>query len=92
MKYEIKFTSQFKKDIKKAQKQNKDLNKLFEVVELLAKGEKLHPKHRDHALSGNYKDIRDYHIESDWLLLYTYNKKTMILSLIRVGSHSELFD
>mgnify|MGYP000915140879 CR=1 FL=1 len=38
MKYEVKFTNQFKKDIKLAKKQNKDLNKLFDVVNILAEG------------------------------------------------------
>ncbi len=31
MKYDIQFTNQFKKDLKLAKKQNKDLDKLFEV-------------------------------------------------------------
>ena len=38
MKYEIKFTSKFKKDVKIAKKQNKNIEKLFEVIELLADG------------------------------------------------------
>ncbi|OQC10644.1 MAG: hypothetical protein BWX74_00565 [Tenericutes bacterium ADurb.Bin087] len=41
MKYKVKFTKQFKKDVKLAKKQNKNLDKLYEVVELLAKGENL---------------------------------------------------
>ena len=50
MKYEVKFTTQFKKDLKLAKKQNKDIEKLFEVVELLANGEKLDFKYKDHDL------------------------------------------
>lgn len=38
MKYEVKFTNQFKKDLKLAKKQNKNLDKLFEVVNILAPG------------------------------------------------------
>ena len=34
MKYEVKFTTQFKKDRKLAKKQNKDIEKLVAVVEL----------------------------------------------------------
>ena len=49
MKYEVKFTNQFKKDIKLAKKQNKDLNKLFDVVNILAEGGILEAKYRDHA-------------------------------------------
>ena len=36
MKYEVKFTNQFKKDLKLAKKQNKDLDKLYEVIGILA--------------------------------------------------------
>lgn len=50
MKYSIKFTSQFKKDLKLAKKQNRDLNKLFEIVDLLANENKLDYKYRDHEL------------------------------------------
>ena len=51
MKYEVKFTNQFKKDLKLAKKQNKDLDKLFEVVNILADGGSLDARYRDHALS-----------------------------------------
>ena len=52
MKYEIRFTGQFKKDLKLAKKQGKNLDKLFDVVERLANGETLEAKYRDHDLSG----------------------------------------
>ena len=54
MKYEVKFTNQFRKDLKLAKKQNKDLDKLFEVVNILADGGTLDARYRDHDLSGNY--------------------------------------
>ena len=91
MKYEVKFTTQFKKDLKLAKKQNKDIEKLFEVVELLANGEKLDFKYKDHDLSGNYKGTRECHIEPDWLLIYEYQNDVLVLMLYRLGSHSELF-
>lgn len=91
MKYEIIYTNQFKRDLKKAKKQNKNLDRLFEVVEKLANGEILEAKYRDHALIGNYKDSRECHIEPDWLLIYEIKNETIVLMLSRVGSHSELF-
>lgn len=45
MKYDVKFTSQFKKDLKLAKKQNKNINKLFDVIDLLANGKTLEPKY-----------------------------------------------
>jgi mRNA interferase YafQ len=35
MKYEVKFTTQFKKDLKLAKRQGKDTEKLFDVIEKL---------------------------------------------------------
>lgn len=91
MKYEILFTAKFKKDIKLAQKQGKNLDKLFTVVELLSNDEKLDVKCRDHELSGNYDGFRECHIEPDWLLIYRKNNDQVILYLLRTGSHSDLF-
>ena len=59
MRYEVRFTNQFKKDLKLAQKQGRDTDKLFEVIEKLANGEKLDAKYRDHDLTGNYKGCRE---------------------------------
>lgn len=87
----IQFTNQFKKDLKLAKKQGKDLDKLFEVINILANGEKLDTKFKDHDLSGNYKGTRECHIEPDWLLIYEIDNNALILMLYRLGTHSELF-
>lgn len=91
MKYEVRFTNQFKKDIKLAKKQGKDIEKLFGVIGILANGETLDEKYRDHDLSGNFKGCRECHIEPDWLLIYEVDNNVLVLVLNRVGSHSELF-
>lgn len=92
MKYEIERTPTFKKDFKLAQKQGLDLNKLKEIIILLANGEPLPPKNKDHQLKGNYKGHRECHIEPDWLLIYKIQDDMLILSLVRTGSHSKLFN
>lgn len=92
MKYEIERTPQFKKDYKLAEKQGLDLNKLKEVITLLANGEPLPPKNKDHQLKGNYKGHRECHIEPDWLLIYKVQDNMLILTLVRTGSHSKLFN
>ena len=65
MKYDVQFTNQFKKDLKLAKKQNKNLDKLFEVIDILANGGTLDAKYRDHDLTGNYKGTRECH-RSQW--------------------------
>lgn len=91
MKYDIQFTSRFKKDLNIAKKQGKDLDKLFSVVETLANGKVLEERYRDHGLTGIYRGTRECHIEPDWLLIYEVNDDKLILMLTRLGSHSELF-
>ena len=91
MKYEVKFTTQFKKDLKRAKKQHKNLDKLFEVVSILANGEKLEEAYRDHELTGDYAGTRECHIEPDWLLVYEIQQSGLVLMLYRAGSHSDLF-
>lgn len=90
--YEIKRTSQFKKDFKKAQKQGKNLERLANVVTLLSKGENLPEEYLDHPLLNYQSKFRECHIEPDFLLVYEIRKKYLILRLIRLGSHSELFN
>ncbi len=91
MKYDIQFTNQFKKDLKLAEKQNKNLNKPFEVIEILANGETLDARYKDHGLAGNYKGTHECHIEPDWLLIYEIRNNILVLMLYRLGTHSELF-
>ena len=91
MKYEVRFTTQFKKDLKLAKKQGKNIEKLFDVIERLANGEVLDEKYRDHDLTGNYKGCRECHVDPDWLLIYEIDNGILVLMLYRIGSHSELF-
>lgn len=92
MKYTLKPTTQFKRDLKKAQKQNKNLDLLNKVLQQLADGIPLPEKNRDHALTGNYAGCRECHIQPDWLLIYEIAEDTLFLCLTRTGSHSELFE
>ncbi len=91
MKYEVKYTNQFKKDLKLAKKQGKQLDKLFEIVTVLASGRELSDEYSDHSLKGKYLGTRECHIEPDWLLIYELIEDTLVLSLQRLGSHSDLF-
>ena len=89
--YEIKFTTKLKKDLKRLKRQGKDMDKFFQIVEKLSKGQPLAERNRDHALVGNYIGCRVCHIEPDWLLIYEVIHQTLVLVLTRTGSHSELF-
>jgi mRNA interferase YafQ len=88
--YQVRHTSQFKKDLKRLIKQGKDISKLQEVVDTLGEGKPLDARYVDHALSGSWRGFRDCHIEPDWILLYKLEKKILVLTLTRSGSHAEL--
>lgn len=93
-KYTIKGLTKFKKQLKKVVKQGKDINKPIDVLKVLANGEILDTKYKDHSLVDNkyYKNVRECHIEPDWLLVYKYNDEELILFMVETGSHSELFN
>ncbi|WP_336016540.1 type II toxin-antitoxin system YafQ family toxin [Fusobacterium polymorphum] len=90
-KYTVKMTNKFKKDYKIIEKQGKNIKKLVEVIEMLAKGKQLDSKYKDHSLIGNYKGYRECHIFPDWILIYKHEEDILVLILARTGSHSELF-
>ena len=93
-KYEVKYSNTFKKSLKKVTKQNKNLDKMFYVIEKLANKETLEPKYRNHNLIDDkyYKNCGECHIEPDWLLVYRYEENQLILLMINTGSHSEVFN
>ncbi len=91
-KYEIKHTTQFKKDYKLAKRRGLNLSLLKDVISKLANGESLDARYRDHALSGNWSRHRECHIQPDWLLIYRIEDGILVLTLSRTGTHSDLFD
>lgn len=91
MKLDIIASNRFRKDLKLAKKRGLPLAKLEAVVEMLANQVPLDAKYRDHALTGNYSEFRECHIEPDWLLIYRQETDALELFLFRTGSHSDLF-
>ena len=86
----IEYSGQFQKDVKKAQKLNKDMSKLKALMTLLINDALPLPQvYKDHPLQGNYKGYRDAHIEPDWLLIYKITDE--VLRFERTGTHSDLF-
>lgn len=59
------------------------------LVTALANDRALEPRHRDHALSGDWKDCRDCHVKPDLVLIYC-KPDAGTLRLVRLGSHAEL--
>lgn len=87
---ELRYTGQFKKDLKRFLNQPKKLKALNEVLDMLKKEVTLPKKFRQHALHGEYSGCMECHIEGDFLLIW-YDEETNTIALYRLGSHSELF-
>ena len=85
-------TGQFKRDFKREAKgphrQTLQVD-LTDIITALANDLPLTDKHRDHALTGEWKDHRDCHVKPDKVLIYR-KRGADVLQLVRIGSHSEL--
>ena len=81
--------TKYKKDIKRIQKRNKNIQKIEDVVERLEKGESLDRGYRPHCLKGSRGDLWECHLEGNWLLIWKYDGAT--IELTRTGTHSDLF-
>ena len=88
---EIKPTSRFKRDLKICMRRGYNLDALGDVVDALARSEELPEKNKDHALTGDYTGCRECHIAPDWLLIYKVSGDSLVLYLMRTGTHSDLF-
>ena len=94
IKYSVKYSKIFKRQLKIIIKQGKDINKLLGIVKKLANKERLELKYRDHYLYDNkvFSKCRECHIEPDWLLVYKYYDDTLELVLVATGSHSKVLN
>ena len=93
-KYDVVYSTKFKKGLKKILKQGKDINELKEVIDKLAIKEVLPPKYKNHKLLDDkyYNNCMECHIRPDWLLIYEYRDNELLLLLMDTGSHSDLFN
>ena len=87
----VRQTAQFKRDLKKARKQGKEMAAMDKAVSLLQNREPLPPKFKDHALTGDWKGYRECHVSPDWLLVYLVEDDVLVLPLTRTGSPAEIF-
>ena len=88
--YQIEFTNEMKRNVKLMRRRGKDLRKLTEVLDILARGEQLPARNKDHQLTGNLRDFRECHIEPDWLLIYQVHDDILVVTATATGTHADL--
>lgn len=84
------YSGQFRRDLKRAEKRGKDLEKFKVLARLLIDAEPLPGRYKDHPLKGGWASFRDAHIEPDWLLIYKVAGENIRFE--RTGTHSDLFE
>ena len=83
------YSHQYKKDLRAAERQHKPLDRLMEVLALLASRQPLPRSLRDHPLKGTWRGFRELHLAPDWLLVYRVEGDELLLA--GLGSHDDLF-
>jgi len=85
----IRRSSKFRRDLKKAKKQRKNITLLKHVINQLLEDKELDKKFGAHPLYGNWRGYYELHITPDLLLIYKVSKDE--LKLARLSSHSDLY-
>lgn len=91
-KYTIRFTGEFKRQMKLCQRRGYDMNLLREAIQKLSTDGKLPSEYLPHQLHGNRKGQWECHIQPDWLLVWEQHDTELILVMLNTGTHSDLFD
>ncbi len=93
--YRVFETQDFKKSYRKLLQSGKFKSKaraeLVRILELLREGKSLPAHNEDHALTGDWQGYRECHIKGDLLLVYQRHDDVLVLVLIDIGSHSQIF-
>jgi mRNA interferase YafQ len=90
--YKVRSTKTYRKAHKRvSQHKNFEENVLNEIIDTLARGEKLEPKYQDHKLSGELQEYRECHIQHNLLLEYQKCDNILVLLLVGLGTHDDLF-
>lgn len=86
----LRTTKQFERDLRRAKRRPKELDKLWAIVAVLVRGDALPIRCRRHKLSGVWDRLWECHIEPDWLLIWDETEEK--LTLVRMGTHADLFE
>ena len=90
--YLVRSTKAYRKELKRVSKhRNFDEGSLNAIIDTLKRGERLEPKYLDHQLSGEFEDCRECHIKNNLLLVYQKHEDILVLLLIEIGTHDDIF-
>lgn len=89
--YRIRFTGEFKRQMKLCQRRGYDMELLRTAIRILSTEGRLPDRYLPHILHGNRKGQWECHIQPDWLLVWKQEKLELTLVMLNTGTHADLF-
>ncbi len=90
--YSVQLPKAYRKSLKKLVRSGSfDILEVDRLVNMLATGAWLDPKYDNHPLHGKYAGCFECHLKGNLLLIYAIDDAEKTLTLVDIGSHSELF-
>ena len=89
--YTIRYTGEFKRQMRLCQRRGYDMVLLHEVIRLLSVDGKHPDKYRAHILHGNRQGQWECHVQPDWLLVWEQRDQELILIMLNTGTHADVF-
>jgi mRNA interferase YafQ len=89
--YEVIYTGQFKKSLKRCVRRGLDVQAFATVLDILQEKGKLPPEYHPHKLTAKYRGCWECHIQPNWLLIWEQDDYQLRLILVDTGTHSDLF-
>ena len=91
MKYEIRTSTRFKKDLKRCAKRGLEMKLIYDAINILAATGMLPAEYKPHLLKGDHKGQWERHIEPNWLMTWEQNDNELTLLFLQTGTHSDIF-
>ena len=91
MKYRIKTTNRFDKQLKRCEKRGYDMHLIFNAMRLLAQNGSLPKEYLPHLLKGDRKGQWECHIQPNWLMTWEQHDRELTLLFLETGTHADLF-
>ena len=89
--YKIKFTCEFKHQMKLCNRRGYDMEKLQTAIRILSTEGKLPAEYQPHVLHGDRRGQWECHIQPNWLLIWEQHDTELVLVMLNTGTHSDLF-
>ena len=87
--YKLIRAKSFIKDCEKIKFTDKHYSKFIILIGKLLSNEPLPAEAKDHILKGNWIGYKEFHISGDLLVIYKIQEES--ITLVRLGSHSQIF-